>query len=111
MFDRFSQLFKMMGMLPQLQQQLEKFQQQLSRISAEGIAGGGLVQVRVNGQMEAVHCQIAPEALADRELVEELVKAAFNQAISKVRELIQAETAKFASSMGLPPGMGLPGLG
>jgi len=110
MFEKFSQMFNMLGMLPQLQQKMEQLQQEISRLTAEGVAGGGMVKVRVNGQMEAVHCEIAAEALADRELVEELVKAAFNQAISKVRELIQAETVKLAASLGLPPGLGLPGM-
>ena len=51
--------------------------------------------------------------LDDREMLEDLVIAAANQALGKVRELLAAETAKMASNMGLPPGMlgGLAGMG
>jgi DNA-binding protein YbaB len=48
--------------------------------------------------------------LNDREMLEDLIRAAVNQALERVRQLAAEEAAKMASSLGLPPGMGLPGL-
>jgi DNA-binding protein YbaB len=49
--------------------------------------------------------------LQDRELLEDLVVAATNQAIDKARQLAASETTKMATELGLPPGMNLPGIG
>jgi DNA-binding protein YbaB len=46
----------------------------------------------------------------DREMLEDLIRGATNQAIAKVRQQIADETTKMASNLGLPPGMGLPGV-
>ena len=84
-------------------------------ISAEGTAGGGMVTVMVSGKMELLTCKIGDDAwkLNDREVLEDLVVSATNQALNKVREQLNAETQKMAAGLGLPPGMlgGLPGLG
>ena len=58
-------------------------------------------------------CTLSPEALElnDREMLEDLIKAATNQALEKARQLMGEETAKLMGGMGLPPGMNLPGLG
>ena len=85
--------------------------------SAEANAGGGLVTVKVNGRFELLSCVISEDAmkLNDREMLEDLVVAATNQALNKVREQLAAESAKMAAGMGLPPGLlggaGFPGLG
>jgi DNA-binding YbaB/EbfC family protein len=87
-------------------------------LSSEGTAGGGLVTVKVGGQFNVISVSISPDAmkLNDREMLEDLMAAATNAAMAKVRELIAAETAKMAGSLGLPPGMlgglggGIPGL-
>ena len=71
--------------------------------------------VRVNGRMELTACTISDELLqpGNRDRLQELVVAATNQALAKVREQVSAETAKMAGNLGLPPGMlgGIPGLG
>ena len=75
-------------------------------------AGGGLVKVRVNGKFEVLACTIEEEALRlnDREMLEDLMRAATNQALERARQQIAEETGKMATSLGLPPGMSLPGL-
>ena len=76
-----------------------------------------MVTVKVNGRLEVLSCMIAEDAmkLNDREMLEDLMVAATNAALNKVREQLAAESAKMASGMGLPPGMlgggGLPGIG
>jgi DNA-binding protein YbaB len=70
----------------------------------------------VNGKFEVLSVHISEEAmkLNDREMLEDLIAAAANQAIAKVRQQLSEESAKMAASIGLPPGMlggGLPGMG
>jgi DNA-binding YbaB/EbfC family protein len=108
MFD----MFKLMGLVPRIKSELEQLQQRLGQLSAEGDAGAGMVRVRVNGKMEVVSCIISEEALRlnDREMLEDLVRGAVNQALDRIRQQSTEERAKMVSSLGLPPGMGVPGL-
>ena len=65
-----------------------------------------------NGHMEVLRCEVSEELLKmnDREMLEDLIRGAVNKAIQKVRQLVAEETGKMATGLGLPPGMGLPGL-
>ncbi len=110
MFDKLGQIAGLMKNLPKIREEMAKFQGKLAQISAEGDAGGGMVKVRVNGAMEVLRCTFSDEALKDKELLEDLTTAAVNQAMKKVKELVAEETAKVATGLGLPPGMGLPGM-
>jgi hypothetical protein len=102
----------MLRHLPRLKEEVEKLQQRLAQLTAEGDAGGGMVRVRVNGKMEVLACTLSEDALrlGDREMLEDLIKAACNQAIERVRQQVADETGKMAAGFGIPPGMGLPGL-
>jgi nucleoid-associated protein EbfC len=113
MFGKLGQLASLMGNLPKLKAEMEKLQERLARITAEGDAGGGMVRVKVNGQFKLLSCTIAPEALAgnDRELLEDLIVAATNQAVDRVRQLAAEETGKMAQEFGVPAGINIPGLG
>ncbi len=113
MFDKLGQFAGLMRNLPRIQEELGKFQDKLGQLVATGDAGAGMVTVTANGRMEVLRCTISDEALraGDREMLEDLVRAATNQALTKARELVQEETGKMASGLGLPHGMGLPGLG
>src|SRR5437660_9259181 len=99
MFKEFGQLAGLMKQLPKIKEEMERFQQRLAQITAEGDAGGGMVRVRVNGRLEVLSCSIADEAvrLNDREVLEDLIKAAFNQAVSKARQQTAEEATKVAS--------------
>jgi DNA-binding YbaB/EbfC family protein len=115
----FKELGTMMGLLKnqgKIQEEMQKFQAQIGTITAEASAGAGYVTVKVNGKFEVLSVRISEEAmkLNDREMLEDLVAAATNQAIAKVRQQIAEESAKMAANIGLPPGMlggGLPGMG
>jgi len=105
------QLSGLLGNLPKLKEQMDQFQAKLAQIFAEGDAGAGMVKVKVNGKMEMVSCTIAPEATGDRELLEDLVRAATNQALERIKLSVAQETQKMSAEMGFPmPGMGLPGM-
>lgn len=112
MFKEIGQLASLMRQLPRIKEEAEQFQAKLSQIHADGTAGGDMVKVRVNGRMEIASVSISESAwaLQDREMLEELITAAANQALDKARELVNAEMQTMAQNLGLPPGAGLPGL-
>jgi DNA-binding YbaB/EbfC family protein len=112
MFEGIGQIAGLMKNLPKIKEEMDRLQQRLGQITADGDAGGGMVKVRVNGRMEVLSCVISEEAFksSDRELVEDLVVAAVNQAMQKTRQQVAEETGKMASGLGLPPGLNLPGL-
>jgi DNA-binding YbaB/EbfC family protein len=110
MFKEIGQIAGLLKQLPKIKEEMEKLQQRLGQISADAEAGGGLVKVVANGRMEVVSCSLSNESLQDRELLEDMIRAAVNQAITKVRVKAAEETQKMAAELGLPPGMNLPGL-
>lgn len=118
MFKGLGSLMSLMGNSGKLQDEMQKFQAQLGSITAEGAAGAGYVTAKANGRLEVVSVKISAEAMGlnDREMLEDLVAAATNQALTKVRAQLAEESAKMAGNLGLPPGMlggggGLPGTG
>jgi len=113
MFKGMGQMAEMLRNLPRIREQVEQMQKQQAQLTAEGDAGAGMVKARVNGLMEVLSVTISDEAMksGDRELLEDLVKGAVNQAMARVREQAAAEAQKVMGGLGLPPGMGLPGLG
>lgn len=111
MFKELGQLAGLMKNLPKIREEMAKLQTKMAEITAEGDAGAGMVKVRVNGNMEVVACSVSDEAMQDKELLEDLLVGAVNQAMKKAKEQVAEETAKMATGLGLPPGMGLPGLG
>jgi DNA-binding YbaB/EbfC family protein len=105
MFEKLGQIAGLMKALPKMQEEMAKLQARIAQITAEGDAGGGMVKAKVNGHLEIVSCIISDEAMKDKELLEDLVRAAVNQALQKAKQLVGEETSKMASGMGLP---GLP---
>jgi DNA-binding YbaB/EbfC family protein len=113
MFKELGQFANVMRQLPKLKEEAERLQQRLAQITAEGDAGAGMVKVRFNGKMEMTACTLSDEAMqsGDRELLEDLISAAVNQALERVRLQVAEETNKMATNMGLPMGMmNLPGI-
>ena len=102
----------MMKQVQQMQAEMMQAQEKLKDEVVEASAGGGMVKVKVNGQMEVLKCTVIDEALKgnDRELLEDLIVAATNQALQKARQQAAEETAKVATGLGLPAGMNFPGL-
>jgi DNA-binding YbaB/EbfC family protein len=112
MFEKLGQIASLMKNLPKMQEEMGKLQARIGQITAEGDAGGGMVKTKVNGHMEILSCVISDELMKmnDKELLEDLVRSAVNQAIQKVRQLVAEETGKMAGNLGfaMPPGMQLP---
>lgn len=86
----------------QLQEQMGAFQEKLKDVRVTGSSGGGMVEVDLNGRMEALAVRINDEAAADRDMLEDLVTAAFNSAMEKVREAINREMGFMAGMPGFP---------
>ena len=104
-----SQLMQMAG---QLKEQLGQAQQKAKATKATGEAGGGLVKVEVNGEHKviAVHLDATLLNADGKELLEDLVTAATNQALAKVTQAVQDSVGNLAQSMGIDPST-LSGLG
>ncbi len=94
----------MSGMLGGLQQQMKALQAEAEREEVEATAGG-LVTVRMNGAQEVLGVRIDPRAMDDRELLEDLLRAATNDAVRRSKEVMAAKLGQLAQAMGLPPGM------
>ena len=111
-FKQLGQMAGLLQQLPKIKEEMERLQQRLGQLVAEGDAGAGMVKVRVNGKMEVLSCSISEEVfrLNDREMLEDLIKAAMNQALERARQQAAEETGKMAAGFGLPPGLGLPGM-
>ncbi len=112
MFKELGQIASLMKNLPKIREEMDKLHGKLNQITAEGDAGAGMVKISVNGHMEIVGCKLSDDAvkLNDKELLEDLITSAVNQALKKVRQAVAEETGKMASGLGMPPGMNLPGI-
>ncbi len=90
----------------QMSKDLAKIQHDLKDRIVEGTAGGGVVKVHMNGNQEVVALKIDPQAVdpADLEMLEDLLAAAFNQAVKKAKALAQKEMGKATGGM-MPPGL------
>jgi DNA-binding YbaB/EbfC family protein len=111
-FKQLGQMAGLLQQLPKIKEEMERLQQRLGQLVAEGDAGAGMVKVQVNGKFEVVSCSISEEAfrLQDREMLEDLLRAAMNQALERARKQAAEETSKMAAGFGIPAGLGLPGI-
>jgi len=90
-----------------MQERLMKIQEELAEKTVEGQSGGGMVTCKANGKQEIISLAIAPEIWEekDKELLEDLILAAVNEALDRSREMMQEEMAKVTGGMQLPFGM------
>lgn len=103
-------LNEILGMASRVQEELTKAQENLDRIEVEGIAGGGLVKVTASAKGRVIGVAIDESLLApsEKQMLEDLIAAAFNDARRKADEASQAEMSKMTSGLPLPPGFKLP---
>jgi DNA-binding YbaB/EbfC family protein len=103
------QLAGLMKQAQQMQENMRKMQEQLATVEVEGQAGAGLVKVVMTCKHDVKRVTIDPSLLADdKEMLEDLVAAAINDAARRVDSTVQEKMAGFTSGLGLPPGMNLP---
>lgn len=102
-------LGQLMRQARQLQANMQKAQEQLGSLEVTGESGGGMIKVVMNGRHEVRRVQIdATAAGDDREMLEDLIAAACNDATRRVAEAVQQHMAGAMGGMQLPPGMKLP---
>lgn len=107
MFGRLGDIADLMKNAGKIQESMAKAAEALGKVQVEGTAGGGAVTATVNGRMEMVSIRIDPKLLADgdAELLEDMVTAAVNAALTKSREAAAQSLSSMTGGMGLPPGL------
>jgi len=99
----------LMRQAQQMQENLSKAQAELATMLVTGESGSGMVKVIMNGKHEVSRVAIDPAApLDDRELLEDLLTAAFNDAATKVEKQSQSKLSGMMGGMQLPPGFKMP---
>lgn len=96
-----------------IQKQMGDAQAKLDSIEVEGVSGGGLVKIRctAKGRILGVAIDDSLMVLPEKQILEDLVTAAFNDARGKADQAANAEMQRIQQGMGLPPGFNLPGMG
>ena len=101
---------ELMKMAENARASLTKAQEGLDLIEVEGVSGAGLVKIRASAKGRIVSVEIDESLLqpSEKQMVEDLVAAAINDARSKADQAAQAEMAKMTSGLPLPPGFKMP---
>ncbi len=113
MFNNLSNLADLMKNAGKIRENVEKATEALGQLVVDGSAGGGVVTARANGRLELLSIRIDPKLLAeaDVEMLEDLVTAAANQALTKAREAAAQSMASLAGGLPIPGLSGLLGPG
>lgn len=99
----------LMRQAQQMQENMQKAQAEMAQLETVGESGGGMVKVTLNGKHEAKKVWIEPKLLGEeKEMLEDLVAAAMNDAARKIAALTQEKYSSLMSGLNLPPGMKLP---
>ncbi len=95
---------KLMKQAQEMQAKMAKVQEELASKEVEGSSGGGMVAVKMNGQQEVLSVKIEPEVFddGDREMLEDLVVAAINEARRLSLELAKEEMSKITGGLPMP---------
>jgi len=93
----------------QMQENMKRMQEQLAAVEIEGQSGAGMVKVTMTCRHDVKRVAIDQSLLGeDKEMLEDLITTAMNDAVSKVETAIQEKMSGLAAGMGLPPGFKLP---
>lgn len=98
---------QMMQQAQKVQESLKKAQEELAGLEVTGESGGGLVKVQMNGKHEVRRVSIDPEVADDREMIEDLVAAAINDAVKRIQDTTQERMAGLTGGLPMPPGFNL----
>jgi nucleoid-associated protein EbfC len=104
-----NQLAGLMKQAQQMQDNLKKVQDELAQVEVEGQAGSGLVKITMTCKHDVRRVAIDPSLFTDdKDMLEDLVAAAFNDAVRNAEAVSQEKMGKATAGMPLPPGMKLP---
>jgi nucleoid-associated protein EbfC len=100
---------QLMKQAQMMQENMRRMQEQLATVEVEGQSGAGMVKVVMTCKHEVKRIAIDPSLVGDdREMLEDLVAAAFNDAVRRVEQTVAEKMSGFTAGLGLPPGMKLP---
>src|SRR5210317_654344 len=91
-----------------MQEEMQKQQAEIVNMEVTGESGGGMVKVTLNGKHEARRVEIDETLLDDKEMLEDLITAAINDATHKIESKTQDQMSEMLGGLNLPPGMKLP---
>jgi DNA-binding YbaB/EbfC family protein len=95
----------MQKMMQQAQKMQEQLQQQIAEIRVEASTGGGMVTVKMDGHKKVLSLAIEPDAMEDREMLQDMIRGAVNEAAKRVDDEAQGKMGGMLGGMGLPPGL------
>ena len=101
---------KMMEKAASMQKKMQEIQESLASLEVEGTAGGGMVKIVMNCKNEVKKIELDPSIIKqeEKQMMEDLIVAALNDAKTKAEEKSKEEMAKLTGDLGLPPGMKMP---
>ena len=100
---------ELMKQAQMMQENMRRMQEQLATVEVEGQSGAGMVRVVMTCKHEVKRIAIDPSLVGDdREMLEDLVAAAFNDAARRVEQTVAEKMGGFTAGLGLPPGFKLP---
>ena len=98
----------LMQQAQKMQQEMQKAQEELASLEVTGEAGGGLVKVTMTGKHAVRRVEIDSSLLDDKEMLEDIVTAAVNDAVNRIASTAQDRMSDMTAGIPLPPGMKLP---
>jgi len=100
---------QLMKQAQEMQANMKKAQEEMASLSVTGESGAGVVRITMSCQHQVKSLDIDDSMIGDdKEMLEDLIVAAFNDALRKVEATVQEKYSGMASGLGLPPGMKLP---
>ena len=99
---------QMMKQAQMMQENMRRMQEQLGTLEVEGLSGSGMVKVAMTCKHEVRRVSIDPSLTSDREMLEDLLVAAINDAARKVDATVAEKMGSLTAGMGLPAGLKLP---
>ena len=104
-----NQLAGLMQQAQKMQENMKRLQDELAQLEVEGQAGAGLVKVAMTCKNQVRRVSIDPSLVGDdRDMLEDLVAAAFNDAVRRAEEMTQQKMSSVTAGMPMPPGFKLP---
>ena len=97
---------QLMQQAQRMQDNLKRVQEDLAEVEVNGQSGGGKIAITLTGKMECRRVRIDPSLLDDGDMLEDMIAAAFNDAVANANEEARKRTAEATGGMQLPPGMG-----
>lgn len=102
-------LGNLMKQAQQMQEKMQKVQEEIANMEVTGESGAGLVKVTINGAHNCRRVEIDPGLMADdKDMLEDLIAAAFNDAARRIEEAQKEKMANASNGMQLPPGFKMP---